>query len=135
MEIIFFLLLGAATGFWIAQYMYMGALRNILDALDVSDDDLRKVAEELGVTVPPKQPQTVEIDGETFEYDEYVEVRVEKVDNVFFAYRDDTDVFIAQSNDASELVEVLADHFPARTRVNIDPANGGKYLQDVAEKG
>lgn len=132
MEYVFFFVIGASIGWYLAQYFYVNALQNILEALDVSDDDLRKVAKELGITVPAKPSQTVEIDGETYEYDDYVEVRVEKVGTRLFAYRDDTDVFITQSDDPNELVDALVNHFPPKTRVNIDPDNGGKYLKDLA---
>jgi len=132
MELIFFFVLGAAVGFWIAQYMYMGALQKILDELGITEDQLRKVADNLGVSVPSPKPQTIEIDGETFEYTDYVEVRVEKLDDVYYAYDDNTNQFIAQESDPSLLLERLVAHFPANTRVNIDPANGGKYLKDLA---
>ena len=125
-------MLGAMGGFAIAKWMYTTALQNILEILNISEDDLRKVADEMGIEVPARETQTIEIDGETFEYDDYVEVRVEKIDNIFFAYRDDNDVFIAQSADPDELVDALINHFPAKTRVNIDPDNGGKYLKDLA---
>lgn len=132
MEYVFFFVLGAAIGFWIAQYMYMGALHKILGELGITESQLRKVADDMGIEVPDPETQTIEIDGETFEYNDYVEVRVEKIDNVYYAYNDHTNQFIAQESDPNELVDRLVSHFPANTRVNIDPANGGKYLKNLA---
>ena len=131
MELVFFFVVGAAIGFWIAQYMYMGALQKILNELGITEDQLRKVADNMGIQVPSPDPQTIEVDGETFEYTDYVEVRIEKLDDVYYAYDDNTNQFLVQDRDPKQLLDFLVSHFPANTRVNIDPANGGKYLKNL----
>jgi hypothetical protein len=135
MELLIGVFAGAAAGFFVAQYMYLGALARIVKALNITEKDLYRVADEMGLNIPKPEPETVDIDGETYEYDLYVEVRVEKEQDMLYAYRDDTDEFLAQDRDPHSLVQRLTELFPARTRVNIDPRRGGKYLQEVAENG
>ena len=135
MEIVALLVLGAAIGFWIAQRMYLTALAKIVERLGISEQQLLDVAEELGLEIQNREtpkPQTIEFEGEEYEYDRYVEVRIEKIDDVLYAYEDETNVFIAQERDPNKLLERLITHFPKRTRVNIDPANGGEYLKEIA---
>lgn len=132
MELFIGIVLGAMAGFFVAQYMYLGALQQLLQRLDIKEADLRRVAEEMGLDIAKPEPETVEVDGEVFEYDVYVEVRVEKLGDTLYAYNDETNEFLAQERDPALLVERLSQLFPSRTRVNVDPANGGKYLQEVA---
>ena len=132
MELFIGIVLGAMAGFFVAQYMYLGALQQLLQRLDIKEADLRRVAEEMGLDIAKPEPETVEVDGEVFEYDVYVEVRVEKLGDTLYAYNDETNEFLAQERDPALLVERLSQLFPTRTRVNVDPANGGKYLQEVA---
>lgn len=135
MELLIGIVLGAMVGFLVAQHMYLGALSRIVKHLNITEKDLHRVAEEMGLNIPKPASDTVEVDGEVYEYDVYVEVRVEKIGDTLYAYNDLTDEFLAQDQDPTQLVLRLSELFPARTRVNVDPANGGKYLQEVAEKG
>lgn len=132
MELFIGIIVGAAGGFFVAQYMYLAALQQLLQRLDIKEADLRRVAEEMGLDIAKPEPETVEVDGEVYEYDVYVEVRVEKLGDTLYAYNDETNEFLAQERDPALLVERLSQLFPTRTRVNVDPANGGKYLQEVA---
>lgn len=132
MELFIGIIVGAAGGFFVAQYMYLAALQQLLQRLDIKEADLRRVAEEMGLDIAKPEPETVEVDGEVYEYDVYVEVRVEKLGDTLYAYNDETNEFLAQERDPALLVERLSQLFPTRTRVNVDPANGGNFLKNVA---
>jgi len=132
MELFIGIIVGAAGGFFVAQYMYLAALQQLLQRLDIKEADLRRVAEEMGLDIAKPEPDTVEVDGEVYEYDVYVEVRVEKLGDTLYAYNDETNEFLAQERDPALLVERLSQLFPTRTRVNVDPANGGNFLKNVA---
>lgn len=132
MELFIGIIVGAAGGFFVAQYMYLAALQQLLQRLDIKEADLRRVAEEMGLDIAKPEPETVEVDGEVYEYDVYVEVRVEKLGDTLYAYNDETNEFLAQERDPALLVERLSQLFPTRTRVNVDPANGGNFLKNIA---
>lgn len=135
MELLIVGFIGALLGWSVAKYLYTNALAQLIESLNISEDQLRRAVHDLGIDIPDTKPEThtIEIDGEEYEYDSYVEVRIEESGGVLYAYDDDTDQFIAQDRDPNELIEFLTNHFPAKTRVNIDPNNGAEYLKKVVD--
>ena len=100
----------------------------ILKEFGITDQQLKLKAEELGIDVSQYEDE----DEELLENSNVVELQVEYVDGEYFAYRYETDEFIAQSSTPTDLLEKLIKVFPPNTRVNIDIERGGKYFKNLA---
>jgi len=119
---IFAFMFGLFIGFQYAARQSGKVFHYMLEEFGVSEEQLLKKAAELGIDTSDYEPE----DSNT------VELTVEQVDGRYFAYRYETDEFIAQDDTPEGLLEQLIRYFPANTRVNIDIDRGGKYFQNCA---
>ena len=122
---IFAFMFGLFIGFQYAARQSGKVFHYMLEEFGVSEDQLLKKARELGIDTSDYQPEDAE------ELDT-VELTVERVDGRYFAYRWETDEFLAQDDTPEGLLEQLMTLFPANTRVNIDIERGGKYFKNLA---
>ena len=119
-----------AVAFWLGwkiNEIWMAAtFKKILDDLGVTDRDLRKLAEQNGITLP-EQPSTA--DSPKTE----VEIRIEEVDGALLAY-DSRNSFVAQAQDPDALLSRLIECFPAGTRITVPDDQGGTLIKAAAER-
>ena len=119
---IFAFMFGLFIGFQYAARQSGKVFHYMLEEFGVSEEQLLRKAAELGIDTSDYEPE----DSNT------VELTVERLEGRYFAYRYETDEFIAQADTPEGLLEQLIRHFPANTRVNIDIDRGGKYFQNCA---
>ena len=119
---IFAFMFGLFIGFQYAARQSGKVFHYMLEEFGVSEEQLLRKAAELGIDTSDYEPE----DSNT------VELTVERLDGRYYAYRYETDEFIAQDDTPEGLLEQLIRHFPANTRVNIDIDRGGKYFQNCA---
>jgi len=123
---IFAFMFGLFIGFQYAARQSGRALHTMLNEFGVSEKQLLKKAEELGIDTSEYQPEEPE------ESDTVVELLVERVGDRYYAYRWETDEFITQADTPEALLEQLIALLPKNTRVNIDIERGGKYFENLA---
>ena len=122
---IFAFMFGLFIGFQYAARQSGKVFHHMLEELGVTEEQLLRKAREMGIDTSDYVSEE-ELDSNT------VELTVEKLEGRYFAYRYETDEFIAQDDTPEGLLEQLIRHFPANTRVNIDIERGGKYFQNLA---
>ena len=121
---IFAFMFGLFIGFQYAARQSGKVFHHMLEELGVTEEQLLKKARELGIDTSDYVREEPE--------DNTVELTVERVDGRYFAYRWETDEFLAQDDTPEGLLEQLIKLFPANTRVNIDIERGGKYFENLA---
>ena len=120
---IFAFMFGLFIGFQYAARQSGRALHTMLDEFGVTEKQLLAKAEELGIDT---SDYVREEDSNT------VELTVERVQGRYYAYRYETDEFVAQADTPEALLEQLITILPKNTRVNIDIERGGKYFKNCA---
>ena len=121
---IFAFMFGLFIGFQYAARQSGKVFHHMLEELGVTEDQLLKKAAEMGIDTSDYVREDTE--------DNTVELTVERVEGRYFAYRWETDEFLAQDDTPEGLLEQLIKLFPANTRVNIDIERGGKYFENLA---
>ena len=92
--------------------------REILKDLGVTETQLRAMAEKNGV--PASQLPTQTLPG--------VEVKLEQINGVIFAFRKDNDQFLGQGPDREQLIQRLTENL-TNVRVIISKEDGADYLK------
>jgi len=124
----FAFIIGLFVGFQYAAHMAGRALGTMLNEFGITDREIARKAEEMGIDVSRYVEET-ETEADT------IELLVEQVDNRYYAYRWETDEFVAQAETPEQLYAELIECLPANTLVNIDRDRGGEYFKHIAEKG
>jgi len=122
---IFAFMFGLFIGFQYAARQSGKVFHYMLEEFGVSEKQLLKKAEELGIDTSDYEPEEPE-ESDT------VELLVERVGDRYYAYRWETDEFITQADTPDALLEQLIALLPTNTRVNIDIERGGKYFENLA---
>lgn len=66
---------------------------------------------------------------------EEIDIRIEKHDNDFFAYRTDTDLFLAKAEDIEVLIQAIYERFDNDSVfITVTEGNGREYLVDYLKK-
>lgn len=92
--------------------------REILKDLGVTETQLRAMAEKAGVPESQLPPQTLPV----------VEVKLEQINGVIFAFRKDNDQFLGQGTDRDQLIDSLK-HNLVNVRVIVDQSDGADLLK------
>ena len=126
----FAFIIGLFVGFQLATNMAGRVLGGMLHEFGITDQQIVKKAEEMGIDVSKYVDE-----DETLEAESVVEVMVERIEDRYYAYHWENDAFITHAGSPQELFEQLVEYFPTGTRVNIDIDRGAEYFKDIAEKG
>jgi hypothetical protein len=122
-----------AAAFWagwkIQQAWMLFTMRQILEDLNITNEQLKDLARKKDITLPiveqPKDDDSVT---------SVVDLKIEQLGDAYYAYQVKDDQFIAQSNSTDGLLERIIERFPAGTRVVFDRANGGELMKAAAER-
>lgn len=123
MDIILIILGSLALGFILGKaaadaYNQM-VFREILKDLGVTEQQMRDLAEKNGISVlKPTEPELP-----------ILEVRLEKIGSVIYAYRKSDDQFLGQGTDRDALVQRLTDNLN-NVRVIISKEDGADLIQN-----
>lgn len=124
----FAFIIGLFVGFQYAANMAGKALGTMLNEFGITDQQIVRKAEEMGIDVS-RYVEEEETEADT------VELVVELQGGIYYAYRWETDEFVAQAETPEQLYAELIELLPANTLVNIDRDRGGEYFKHIAEKG
>ena len=121
LELVIVFILGAVIGGRLTHDMMMSATKRLLQDLGIKERDLRRFAEQQGITLPDT-PQDA-ADELTV-----VEITLEQQGNQIFAYRKDDSTFLGQGHDKESLITAIA-HRMKDVRLVIAEEDGADLLQ------
>ena len=121
LELVIVFILGAVIGGRLTHDMMMSATKRLLQDLGIKERDLRKFAEQQGITLP-ETPQDAAAELTV------VEITLEQQGNQIFAYRKDDSTFLGQGHDKESLITAIA-HRMKDVRLVIAEEDGADLLQ------
>lgn len=113
------------NGHWMAM-----TFRKLLQDLNVTDLQLKQLAERNGIPLPP-EPQQDHTDQRPTSQ---VEIRVETYENQLWAYEEQQNTFVAQASSPEELLQKIIDKYPPGTSIMVDKNKGGDLINQAAVK-
>jgi hypothetical protein len=127
MELLILILIAFAFGWyagsWVTTHLLALSFRQILNDLGVKNEQLRKLATDVGLELPAVNQNTA--DGDTLTP---LEVTIEQHQGVLYAYRKDNQQFLGQGTDRAGLIESISKRM-TDVRLIIDTADGADLLQ------
>ena len=114
---------GWYAGSWVTTHLLALSFRQILTDLGVKNEQLRKLAENVGVELPAVNANTA--DGNELTP---LEITLEQHQGVIYAYRKDTKQFLGQGTDQQGLIDSISKRM-TDVRLIIDQADGADLLQ------
>jgi hypothetical protein len=133
MEYFIIAVLAFIIGYKVSEIFHVISFKKILEDLGVDGQQLKKLhnrlAEEHGLAPYPENSAAAANSGKTV-----IEIKIEQVQGQLFAYDLIKESFIAQGRDGDELLQRILDKYPTNVRVICDVANGGKLINDAAER-
>ena len=114
---------GWYAGSWVTTHLLALSFRQILTDLGVKNEQLRKLATDVGVELPDVNQNT--LDGNTLTP---LEVTIEQHQGVLYAYRKDNQQFLGQGTDRQGLVDSISKRM-TDVRLIIDQQDGADLLQ------
>ena len=122
-------LIAFALGCWIGSAVSRAwmalSFREILRDLGVTESQLRKLAEKNDIKIPTENPRD-SITGEVTVTP--MEIKIEQVGDVLYAYRLDNDQFLAQGADRDQLIERLKENL-TNVRLIISEEHGAALIK------
>jgi hypothetical protein len=114
---------GWYAGSWITTHLLALSFRQILKDLGVKDQQLIKLAQDVGVDLPEAVVNTPARDQLT-----PLEIILEQHQGVLYAYRKDNKQFLGQGTDQTTLVDSISKRM-TDVRLIIDQQDGADLLQ------
>ena len=114
---------GWYLGSKVTTHLLALSFRQILDDLGVKNEQLRKLATDVGVELPAVNHNTADRDELT-----PLEIRLEQHQGVIYAYRKDNSQFLGQGTDQAGLIESISKRMD-NVRLIIDQQDGSDLLQ------
>ena len=111
---------GWALGSKITEMIHVISFKKIMEDLDISDQQLKKLAQRNGLDLPENDSETNEL--------EVCEIRIEQHQGQLYAYRKSDDHFLGQGTDKDTLIERLKQQFQKDTKLVITEEDGAKYI-------
>jgi hypothetical protein len=126
-EISILVVIAFAAGWYlgskITEYLLALSFRQILNDLGVKNEQLRKLATDVGVELPAVNQNAADGEGLT-----PLEVTLEQHQGVIYAYRKDNQQFLGQGTDQQGLIDSISRRMD-NVRLIIDQADGADLLQ------
>jgi hypothetical protein len=127
MELLILILIAFAFGWyagsWVTTHLLALSFRQILNDLGVKNEQLRKLATDVGLELPAVNQNTADGDQLT-----PVEVTIEQHQGVLYAYRKDNQQFLGQGTDQQGLVDSISKRM-TDVRLIIDTQDGADLLR------
>jgi hypothetical protein len=114
---------GWYVGSWITTQLLALSFKQILQDLGVKNEQLKKLARDVGVEVSDVNQNTADGDQLT-----PLEITLEQHQGVIYAYRKDNQQFLGQGTDRAGLIESISKRM-TDVRLIIDQADGADLLQ------
>ncbi len=124
MEALLEIIIVFALGWWLGSrftsLMHLMSFKAVLKELDISNDQLRKLARKNGIALPEDDAADSKDDLEV------IHVKLEQHQGQIYAFRVDNDGFLAQGSDRESLINHIQQRMTG-VRLIID--EGGELLQ------
>jgi hypothetical protein len=114
---------GWYAGSWVTTHLLALSFRQILTDLGVKNEQLRKLATDVGIELPAVNADTAL--GDTLVP---LEVTIEQHQGVLYAYRKDNKQFLGQGTDREGLIDSISKRM-TDVRLIIDQQDGADLLQ------
>jgi hypothetical protein len=114
---------GWYAGSWVTTHLLALSFRQILNDLGVKNEQLRQLAENVGIELPDVNASTLDGDQLT-----PLEVTIEQHQGVLYAYRKDNQQFLGQGTDQAGLIDSISKRM-TDVRLIIDQADGADLLR------
>lgn len=121
-SIIAFYLGWKVNSYWMAM-----TFRKILEDLNITDRQLKDLADRNGIELPDSEDSEGIITNK-------VEIRVEIYQDQYYAYEEERDTFVAQAKSPEELLQRMIDKYPPGTSIRVDKTKGGDLITAAAAK-
>lgn len=121
-SIIAFYLGWKVNSYWMAM-----TFRKILEDLNITDRQLKDLADRNGIELPDSEDSEGIITNK-------VEIRVEIYQDQYYAYEEERDIFVAQAKSPEELLQRMIDKYPPGTSIRVDKTKGGDLITAAAAK-
>lgn len=120
-ELLIITVLAFLVGWKASEFWMLITFKTLLEDLKVSESDLRRVAEAKGITLPARpdakiEPQLAEL-----------EVRLEKIGDMIYAYSLKDDQFLGQGTDREALIQRLTENL-TNVRITIAKEHGADLI-------
>jgi 4-diphosphocytidyl-2C-methyl-D-erythritol kinase len=127
MELVILVVVVFAFGWYVGStvtaHLLSLSFRQILRDLGIKDQQLRKLAQDIGADIPDVNASTSDGDQLT-----PVEITIEQHQGVLYAYRKDTKQFLGQGTDRDTLVNSITTRLQG-VRLKISDQDGADLLQ------
>ena len=127
MELLILVVIAFAAGWyagsWVTTHLLALSFRQILTDLGVKNEQLRKLATDVGIELPDVNASTALGDQLT-----PLEIRLEQHQGVIYAYRKDNSQFLGQGTDREGLIDSISKRMD-NVRLIIDQSDGADLLQ------
>lgn len=117
-EILLALIAGIWIGKTVTNAMNQIAFGQILKDLGVTEQDLKRVKQQLDQQLDPDKTT-----------DEIIEIKLEQHQGQIYAFRKDTDQFLGQGPDREQLIERLQSQFSTRVTLIVREADGANLIK------
>jgi hypothetical protein len=115
--------IGWAVGSKITEAIHVMSFKKIMEDLDISDQQLKKLAKANGIDLPENDSETNEL--------EVCEIRIEQHQGQLYAYRKSDDHFLGQGTDRDTLIERLKSQFQKDIKLVITEEDGANLIKQI----
>jgi hypothetical protein len=127
METVILITLAFVIGWKLNELLMAASFKKILEELKVPDSALRDLAQRNGIEIPEEDAAEKQKGPE-------INLRIEAVGSSLLAYELDQDSFVAQADDADQLLSRIIERFPAGTKITVLKEHGGDLITQAAER-
>jgi hypothetical protein len=127
METIILITLAFIVGWKLSEIVMAASFKKILEELKVPDSALKDLARRNGIEIPADTTAEKQKGPE-------INIRIEQIDGRLFAYEVDQDSFVAQADDADQLLSRIIERFPVGTKITVLKEHGGDLITQAAER-
>ena len=106
-DIIVLLALGFVIGYKVSEIIHLLSFRRIMRDLNISEQQLLKVARDQGIAVKDERSE----EDRELGIRETIHIKIEQHGGQIYAYKSDTDEFLGQGTDPDDLVNGIALRF------------------------
>lgn len=118
-------------GYRISAWVHFMSLKAIIEDLNISADDLKRVAEKNGIDLSKYEEEDEEDEKPSRST---LEIKVEEHKGQFYAFALENDRFIAQGQTTDELLDEILKKNPIGVNVVCDRNDGGDMLVGAVER-
>ena len=129
-EFVIIFILGFWLGWKLQGYLMIGMLKQLLNDLGVTNQQLIKVAKDAAATLGVEAEEKVrELEAKANDGLEQIEIKVEKHGEVLYAFRKDNDAFLGQGSNKEQLIEAMSLRMK---NVRLTVVEGNEYMKAEA---